>query len=93
MVLLDILEAPEMLLNDDDFWDVVYRDIGKVKKYSKLLKEISALLKDVDLSTSLLILRVSMILAIKDREDEFIDILKEVIKEKKRSRLGVSQYM
>jgi len=92
-VLLDILEAPEMLLNDDDFWDVVYRDIGKVKKYSKLLKEISALLKDVDLSTSLLILRVSMILAIKDREDEFIDILKEVIKEKKRSRLGVSQYM
>jgi len=93
LVLLDILEAPEMLLNDDDFWDVVYRDIGKVKKYSKLLKEISALLKDVDLSTSLLILRVSMILAIKDREDEFVDILKEVIKEKKRSRLGVSQYM
>lgn len=93
MVLLDILEAPEMLLNDDDFWDVVYRDIGKVKKYSKLLKEMSALLKDVDLSTSLLILRVSMILAIKDREDEFVDILKEVIKEKKRSRLGVSQYM
>ena len=93
MVLLDILEAPEMLLNDDDFWDVVYRDIGKVKKYSKLLKEISALLKDVDLSTSLLILRVSMILAIKDREDEPVDILKEVIKEKKRSRLGVSQYM
>lgn len=93
MVLLDILEALEMLLNDDDFWDVVYRDIGKVKKYSKLLKEISALLKDVDLSTSLLILRVSMILAIKDREDEPVDILKEVIKEKKRSRLGVSQYM
>ena len=91
--MLDILEALEMLLNDDDFWDVVYRDIGKVKKYSKLLKEISALLKDVDLSTSLLILRVSMILAIKDREDEFVDILKEVIKEKKRSRLGVSQYM
>jgi len=93
LVLLDILEALEMLLNDDDFWDVVYRDIGKVKKYSKLLKEISALLKDVDLSTSLLILRVSMILAIKDREDEPVDILKEVIKEKKRSRLGVSQYM